>query len=51
MKRQRNLTCKNGEFGLDKDSNIINSGCKELRRPGSAWCQECSDEHKELQHD
>jgi hypothetical protein len=37
--------CKNADLEIV----IVNHGCKEERRDGSAWCQKCSDAHKKKQ--
>ena len=50
MNKEKNTVCKNGKFDLiievGKETHFKNEGCKNLRRMGSAWCQECSDDFK-----
>lgn len=56
MSGQRQTFCKNAKLSIvtltdEKDDSkvtldIQNEGCKNVRRNGSAWCQECSDKHK-----
>lgn len=55
MNRIKEETCKNAHFLIQaKDHvpemrifpyDIQNMGCKNKRRNGSAYCQECSDAH------
>lgn len=63
MNRQKNLICKNGKFSIEtvyknepnKDNvlerkpelQIENTGCKNPRRNGSAFCQECADKYNQ----
>lgn len=59
MQKQKGETCKNQSFDykvskqfqdhMDRSYkfDIINDGCNNPRRNGSAWCQECSDKFKQ----
>ncbi len=54
MKTLKKLSCKNAVLFIEptKDAKelfsftVSNKGCLNLRRNGSAWCQECSDNHR-----
>ena len=46
MNKEKNTLCKNAEVSLGEKFEVLNTGCPNHRRNGSAWCQECSDKHK-----
>lgn len=53
--KEKDRTCKNGVFKINQTASDYktmtflyeteNTGCKNPKRSGSAWCQECSDKH------
>lgn len=57
MNKFKRETCKNASFDYEQDKvdyttreftfKITNKGCNNLRRNGSAWCQDCSDKFKQ----
>jgi hypothetical protein len=57
LAKQTQYYCKNSDLKIvtkegeeDKTEitlDIQNDGCKNPRRSGSAYCQECSDKHKQ----
>ena len=55
LNKERQLVCKGGQFSVQENKkesiaknmkfvfDVVNTGCKNERRNGSAWCQVCSD--------
>lgn len=43
----KNRFCKNAIFNRSRTND---EGCANMRRAGSAFCQQCSDKYKELSH-
>ena len=45
----KNNICKNAKLSIDEyDVRLVNDGCPNRRRNGSAFCKKCSDEHKRI---
>lgn len=58
MRDMNQQLCKNSELRVENTVNdyktydfqyqVMNDGCPNDRRNGSAWCQSCSDKHKSI---